>query len=174
MFSWSHPILLLCFFLFFFFYFFLFGLFRAKTHGIWKLPGYGSNRSYICWLTPQPEPEPHQIRAVSANLHHSSWQHWIFNPLRKARDRTHILMDTGWDCYHWATMGTHPVSILKLLLHLDLLGQKAYTTDAATAFVVPAKFLVLPCNGLTMDGPTRALCRLCCLCTFSRIQNPLE
>ena len=75
---------------------------------------------------------------------------------------------------HRLNQSYYPVSTLKLLLHLDLLGQKAYTTDAATAFVVPAKFLVLPCNGLTMDGPTRALCRLCCLCTFSRIQNPLE
>ena len=28
------------------------------------------------------------------DLHHSSRQCWIFNPLREARDRTHILMDT--------------------------------------------------------------------------------
>ena len=28
-------------------------------------------------------------------LHHSSWQCWILNPLSEARDRTHILMDTG-------------------------------------------------------------------------------
>ena len=27
------------------------------------------------------------------NLHHSSQQHWILNPLREARDQTHILMD---------------------------------------------------------------------------------
>ena len=27
------------------------------------------------------------------DLHHSSWQHWILNPLSKARDRTHVLMD---------------------------------------------------------------------------------
>ena len=26
------------------------------------------------------------------NLHHSSWQHWILNPLSKARDRTCNLM----------------------------------------------------------------------------------
>ena len=29
-------------------------------------------------------------------LHHSSWQHWILNPLREARDGTHILMNTSW------------------------------------------------------------------------------
>jgi len=29
------------------------------------------------------------------NLHHSSWQGQILNPLSKARDQTNILMDTG-------------------------------------------------------------------------------
>ena len=28
------------------------------------------------------------------DLHHSSQQHWVFNPLSEARDRTHILVDT--------------------------------------------------------------------------------
>ena len=30
------------------------------------------------------------------DLHHSSWQRWIPNLLREARDRTHILMDITW------------------------------------------------------------------------------
>ena len=30
------------------------------------------------------------------DLHHSLWQHWILNPLREARDRTHIFMGTRW------------------------------------------------------------------------------
>ena len=29
------------------------------------------------------------------NLHHNSWQHWILDSLSKARDRTHVLMDTS-------------------------------------------------------------------------------
>ena len=29
------------------------------------------------------------------DLHRSLWQHWILNPLIKARDQTHILMDTS-------------------------------------------------------------------------------
>ena len=29
------------------------------------------------------------------NLHHSSWQHQILNPLRETRDGTHILMRTS-------------------------------------------------------------------------------
>ena len=34
------------------------------------------------------------------NLHPSSQQHQIFNPLSKARDQTRILMDISWVCYH--------------------------------------------------------------------------
>ena len=40
------------------------------------------------------------------DLHHSSWQHQILNPLSEARDKTCILMDTGQVCYPWAQMGT--------------------------------------------------------------------
>ena len=35
-----------------------------------------------------------QIRAVF-NLHHSSWQRQILNPLSEARDQTHVLMDSS-------------------------------------------------------------------------------
>ena len=34
------------------------------------------------------------------DLHHSSWQHWILDPLMEARDPTCILMGTTWVCYH--------------------------------------------------------------------------
>ena len=30
------------------------------------------------------------------NLHHSSWQRQILNPLSKARDQAQVLMDTSW------------------------------------------------------------------------------
>ena len=33
------------------------------------------------------------------DLHHSSRQHWILNPLSEARDQTCILMDTSQVCY---------------------------------------------------------------------------
>ena len=32
------------------------------------------------------------------DLHHSSWQCQILNPLSETRDGTHILMDTSWIC----------------------------------------------------------------------------
>ena len=34
------------------------------------------------------------------DLHHSSWKHQIFNPLSKAWDQTHILMDISQVHYH--------------------------------------------------------------------------
>ena len=40
------------------------------------------------------------------DLHHSSWQHQIPDPLRKARDRSCILMDARQIHFHCATMGT--------------------------------------------------------------------
>ena len=44
------------------------------------------------------------------NLHHSSWQRWILNPLlRDAGDGTCILMDTSQIRFCWTTMGTPPV-----------------------------------------------------------------
>ena len=39
-------------------------------------------------------------------LHHSSWHRQILNPLSKARDRTHVLMDTIRFVNHQAMMGT--------------------------------------------------------------------
>ena len=33
------------------------------------------------------------------DLHHSSWQHQIFNPMIGARDRTCVLRDPGWVPY---------------------------------------------------------------------------
>ena len=40
------------------------------------------------------------------HLHLSSQRRWMSDPLRKARDRTCVLMDTSWVCFCWATMGT--------------------------------------------------------------------
>ena len=34
------------------------------------------------------------------DLHPSSQQYWILNRLIKARDQTHVLMDTSQVCYH--------------------------------------------------------------------------
>ena len=45
------------------------------------------------------------------NLHHSSWQHLILNPLSETRDRTHILMDTSQVCNPLSHKG-NPLELL--------------------------------------------------------------
>ena len=36
----------------------------------------------------------------ACDLHHSSQEHWILNPLSEARAQTHILMGTSWVHFH--------------------------------------------------------------------------
>ena len=42
----------------------------------------------------------------TGNLHHSSWQHRVPNPLSEARDGTRVLADPGQVCFCCATAGT--------------------------------------------------------------------
>ena len=57
-----------------------------------------------------------QDQSWVCNLHHSSQQCWILNPLSKAGDRTCILMDASQICFHWAMTGS---------LGLEIWGQKS-------------------------------------------------
>ena len=50
----------------------------------------------LAYTTATATQDPSRI----CDLHHSSQQSWILNPLSKARDRTPILMDTSWVRYH--------------------------------------------------------------------------
>ena len=47
-----------------------------------------------------------QMPSCVFELHHSLPQRRILNPLREARDRTRIFVDTSWARYCWATTGT--------------------------------------------------------------------
>ena len=53
------------------------------------------------------------------NLHHSSWQCQILNPVSEARDRTHNLMDTSRILFHCVMTGT-----LKVLFIIAKIGNK--------------------------------------------------
>ena len=92
------------------------------------------------WLSHLPQvtqtrngssPARGRIRAIAAHLHHShsqtvchlhhsSWQCQIPDPLSKARDRTHIFMDTSRIYFHCTTTGT-PKS-----LHFNQSPQEAH------------------------------------------------
>ena len=48
-------------------------------------------------------------------LHQSSWQGWIPNPLGKARDQTHLLMNTSWSV---STVSQQELPFLYLIILL--------------------------------------------------------
>ena len=54
------------------------------------------------YTTATAMPDP----SCNCDLYSSLQEHKILNPLSKARDWTHVLMDTSWIHYHWTTMGT--------------------------------------------------------------------
>ena len=53
----------------------------------------------LAYATVTATRDPSRVR----DLHHSSWQCWIHNPLREAGDQTCIHMDPSQICFHCAT-----------------------------------------------------------------------
>ena len=52
------------------------------------------------------------------DFHRNSLQRWILNPLSKARNGTHILIDTSWAPYFWATKGSSSFFVTLFLVLL--------------------------------------------------------
>ena len=105
----------------FLFFFFVFCLFRAApaAHG-GSQARVLSNWSCCCWPTPQPPatPDPSQI----CDLHHSSRQHWILNPLSEARiEPVSSWLLVGFVNY-WAMTGTPNTSCFLRLNSIPLCG----------------------------------------------------
>ena len=71
--------------------------------------------AYLAYVTAAELSNPSRV----CNLHHSSWQCWILDPLSEARDGTCILMDTSWICFQCATTGTFFFFFCFLKLHFD-------------------------------------------------------
>ena len=63
----------------------------------------------LAYTTATATPDP----SLVCNLHHSSWQCGILNPLREARDRTHSLVVHGWIRFCYSITGTPLVSYFK-------------------------------------------------------------
>ena len=123
-----------CFFFFSFFGFFCH--FLSHSRSIWRFPGQVG-------VKPQPQLLAY-ARATATqdpshvcNVHHSSRQHRILNPLGKARDRTHNLMVPSGFVNHCAMMGTPATAILKCdcvmnqinSLSSDYITLKSYMRD---------------------------------------------
>ena len=87
--------------IFFHFFFFCFLGLHPQHLEVLRL-GVKSELYLPACTTVSSTPDPSCV----CNLHHSSWQHQMLNPLSRARDWTCVLMDTSWIRYHWATMGT--------------------------------------------------------------------
>ena len=79
--------------MFFVFVFFFFLLFRVEPDAYGGSQAKGTVGATA--ITAIATSDPSNV----CNLHHSSWQHQILNPLSGARDRTCILMDTSWTGY---------------------------------------------------------------------------
>ena len=75
-----------------FFFFFVFFVFQGPY--LWHMeiprPGGKLDLQMLAYATAIAMLVPSRV----SDLHHSSWQRWIVNPLSKARDQTRVLMDT--------------------------------------------------------------------------------
>ena len=78
--------------------------FRATPVWHMDVPGLGvkSELQLPACATATAAPDPSHV----CDLHPSSWQCRFLNPLSEARDRTHILMDTGQTHFHCDPTGT--------------------------------------------------------------------
>jgi len=102
----------------------------------------------IATATPDP--------SCICDLHHSSWQRWIFNPLSKARDRTRNLMVSSWIHFHCAMTGTPDLPKVTISLMLSSF-QNVVTAVSSVLIVVDNNnflknhFMGFPlwCNGIS-------------------------
>ena len=103
MWSWS----VVNFFLSFFFFFFFFWL--CPHHMVFFRVGVELGLWIPAYTIATAMPDPSHV----CDLHHSSEQCWIPNPLSKAKDGICILMNFSQICFHWAMTGT-PVVDFKI------------------------------------------------------------
>ena len=59
------------------------------------------------------------------DLHHSSDQCWILNPLSKSRDQICLLMDTSQVCHHCATTGNPHPRIFRNIKEVEISQNKS-------------------------------------------------
>ena len=87
-----------------FFFFFFFFAFQGHTHSILEVPRprVRLDLQVLAYTTAIAIQGPSHVW----DLHRSSWQHQISDPLSEVRDQTRILMDPSQICFCCTTMGT--------------------------------------------------------------------
>ena len=75
---------------------FCFCLFRAAPMASGSRLRVVSELYLLAYAIATVTPDPSHVY----DLHSSSWQHWILNPVREDRDQTCVLMDTRWVHYY--------------------------------------------------------------------------
>ena len=83
-----------------------------------EVPRLGTNQSCSCLAYATATATATWDPSHVCKLHHGSRQFWILNPLSKARDRTHIFMDTCQVLCHWATTGNPHHGFYFILFYL--------------------------------------------------------
>jgi len=111
--------------------FFIFLVFVGLYWGHMEVPGLGaeSELQWPAYTTATATPDPSWV----CDLHHSSQQHRILNPLSEARDRTCILMGASQIPFHWAMTGT-PFQIFFIIVDLQC-SVKFFCTAKWPSFV---------------------------------------
>ena len=120
-----------------------------------KLPAYG--RATATW-------DPSHI----CDLHHRLWQRQSLNPLGKARDQTHILIDTSWvlnPLSHNRNFKCHCLYILANLFHYLFLHSAC--CDILTWWSIQRKFSLTQTCGWQKEEYLNSLCRLLWIFLFS-------
>ena len=97
-------------FFLFFLFFFLFFLGPHSWHVEVLRLGVQSKLQLPAYARATAMPDP----SLNCDLHHSSWQRWILNPLREARNWTQSLMVPSQIRFHCATMGIPKFSFVVL------------------------------------------------------------
>ena len=101
---------------FFFLPFFFFNLRLHPQH--MQVPRLGVELELwlLAYATATSTPDPSHLY----NLHHSSLQHWILNPLSGARDWTCVHMDTSQIRFCWAIMGSIFVILFSMCMYVSV------------------------------------------------------
>ena len=114
--------------------FFFFWLFRATSAAYGGSQARGPSELQLpVYTTATVMPDPSQI----CNLHHSSRQYQILNPLSNARVGTRILMDTSLVCFCWATMRTPNYILIKKEKYISHKTYKSFSTNINSFLLSP-------------------------------------